>query len=234
MLSLAYPSGIALGSLVVVGVLATGLGSIAAFVIVVIANRADPDASGKRPVAAYLFGTSFVTLLIAIAGILAAVFSLISLIGASNGPGFTFEVHPVGDAVARGVTVGLLLLITAGAAHYYHRARGTALAASEPDPASPTRRVERGYIALVSFISLIVVVLASFAALYSIASLIAPGVYQLASRTSGWKSLLDELTVIIVFGAVFWDHQGGIAPALRLIAPRRPTAAAPEGGTSET
>jgi hypothetical protein len=225
------------------GVLATGLvvffsfGLIAIFVIVVIANRADPDPSGKRPMTAYLFSAAFVTLFAAISGILAAIFTLVAYIGhtGNGGYGFSFEQHPARDATIRGVTLGLLLLVVAGAAHYFHHLRGMQLAASEPDASAPAKRVERSYVAVVSFISIVVLVLTTFYALYTIVQIIAPGVYQLSSRTAGWKALLDELAVIVVFAGVFIVHQSETRTGWRLLperksAPAHAPSAPGEGG----
>src|SRR3979490_781720 len=73
--------GILLGLLGVVVILAI----VGVFIIVVAANRAEPDPSGRRPLSVYLFATSFVTLIAAVAGSATVVSSLVQLIGTHPG-----------------------------------------------------------------------------------------------------------------------------------------------------
>jgi len=213
--------GLAATSLILAFISLSSLAGTVAFIIVVIANRADPDPTGKRPMAAYFFGGAFVTLFIAVLGALIAVFSLIGLIGTNNNGGFYgSELHPATDAAIRGITVGLLLVVVAGAAHVIHARRGFQLASSESELASPTRRVERGYLAVVSFISVLVVVISVFLAIYELLGLIAPGVYHAGSSTSQAKALLDVVAVSVVFAGVFYSHQKLVGGSLRLFEPR--------------
>jgi hypothetical protein len=65
----------------------------------------------------------------------------------------------------------------------------------------------RSYAAVVSFISVLVVVVVSLALVWSILGLIAPGVYQAGSRTLDLRLLLDEATVLAVFAWVFSTHR---------------------------
>src|ERR1019366_2634384 len=77
-----------LGFMVIVGL----------FIIIVVANRADPDPSGRRPQSVYYFAVSFVALVTAIVGSLVVVVSLIQLIGHHS--------SGVGDTTARAVVLG--------------------------------------------------------------------------------------------------------------------------------
>jgi len=199
-----------------------------AFIIIVIANRADPDPTGKRPVASYFFGGAFVTLWLTVIGVLVSIFSLVGLIGANNHGGFfSSELHPATDAAIRGITIGLLLVVIAGFAHVAHARRGLQLSGSEEDPASPTKRVERGYLAVVSFIAVVVTIFAGFATVYIVLGFIAPGVYHGGTSMSQTKALLDALTVLVVFAGVFYTHQRLVSPGLRLIEPKATTPSAP-------
>jgi hypothetical protein len=215
--------GISLGSLI--GILIVAL-LIGVFVIVVFANRADQDAAGRRPMAAYLFTAAFFTLWIAFSGAVAIVVSLVSLIGHTT-VFFGFgEIHPVGDAAVRGVTLGALLLIVAGAAHMLHRRRGLALAESEDDVSSATRRTARSYVAAVSFVTILIMIGDLIYTVYTICGLIAPGVYQAAGRTSTWKTLIIELCVL-AFAALAFIRDQRLAPgSLRLISMSRPMVSA--------
>src|SRR3954453_18401822 len=86
------------------------------FLVVVVANRADPDPSGHRPAAVYAFATSFLTLFVTLFATTALVAWLCQLIGSRDSglPGrysdyeglnqtgqLSGHLHPLGDAVAR-------------------------------------------------------------------------------------------------------------------------------------
>ncbi len=59
-----------------------GLSAIpAVFVVIVVANRADPDPSGRRPLAVYLFGVSFFPTFVVLFGTFAMVLGLVQLMG---------------------------------------------------------------------------------------------------------------------------------------------------------
>src|SRR5437763_12641473 len=106
------------------------------FVIVVVANRADPDVTGRRPAVVYAFATAFLTLFLTLFATTGIIASLASLIGAhhSSGGGFGFfsnspigpggdgggSLHPIGDAAARGVVLSLIVTLIAGAAYVMH------------------------------------------------------------------------------------------------------------------
>src|ERR1700722_14536246 len=76
------------------------------FVIIVVANRAEADPRGMRPLCVYLFSMSFVMLQIAYVGAILIITSLFSLIGP--------HVVPLTNSVARSVVIGGLLLLIAG------------------------------------------------------------------------------------------------------------------------
>ena len=150
--------------------LLSSAGSVMTYVIIVIANRADPDPTGKRPMAAYLFGGSFVSLWIAYMGSIIVVEALVSLLH-SNAPS--------SNTVARMVVVGFLMVLVGGVTHVMHRQRGLALSDSETDPSSPTKRVMRSYVAAVSFISVLIAIISAMVFGYLIFQLVAPGVFGL-------------------------------------------------------
>jgi hypothetical protein len=186
-----------------------GAGSIIAFVIVVIANRADPDPSGKRPMAAYLFGGSFLSLWIAYVGSILVVEALVSLLQ---------SVTPSTNTVARIVAVGFIMVLVGGVAHMFHRQRGLALAESESDPSSPTKRVMRSYVAAVSFISVFIVLMSTMVLGYLIFQLVAPGVFGASgSRADTLSSILDSVYIVGATAFIFSTHQALAPAALRLL-----------------
>jgi hypothetical protein len=192
--------------LVLLGVLAS-VGSIVTYIIIVVANRAEPDPTGNRTSAIYHVGTAFIALWLEIAGVITIFVTLFALIGAGNKIYFSTEVHPLGDSTIRGITIGLLLSIVGGYTALTHRAKAIDLASSDVLETSPSKRVVRSYAAVVSFICVIVVVITLLAFVWSVLGLIAPGVYRTGARTDDLRMLLDESTVLAVFGWVFSTHR---------------------------
>lgn len=218
-------SGAVLGSGAVVFIaimfllLISSAGSLMTYVIIVIANRADPDPSGKRPMAAYLFGGSFLSLWITYMGSIIVVEALVSLMH-SNAPN--------SNSIARIFVVGFLMVLVGGVSHMIHRQRGLSLADSETDPSSPTKRVMRSYVAAVSFISVLIALISSMVLGYLIFQLVAPGVFGASgSRVDTLSSIIDLVYVVGATAFVFFAHQALAPPALRLLArgPSTPSAA---------
>ena len=179
------------------------------YVIIVIANRADPDPSGKRPMAAYLFGGSFLSLWIAYVGSIVVVEALVSLMH-SNAPS--------SNTVARMVVVGFLMVLVGGVTHMIHRQRGLALSNSESDPSSPTKRVMRSYVAAVSFISVLIAIISAMVLGYLIFQFAAPGVFgATGSRVDTLSSIIDSVYIIGATAFIFFAHQALAPSALRLL-----------------
>lgn len=187
--------------------LLAGVGSIVTYIIIVVANRADPDPSGHRTSAIYHVGAAFVALWLEVAGVITILVTLFGLIGAGGTTYFSNAVHPLGDSTIRGITIGLLLSIVGGYTALTHRGKAVELAEMDGVEASPSRRVVRSYAAVVSFVSVIVVVVTLVAFLWALLGLIAPGVYEAGSRTHDTRLLLDELSVVAVFAWVFSVHR---------------------------
>jgi hypothetical protein len=192
--------------LVLLSVLAS-VGSIVTYIIIVVANRAEPDPTGNRTSTVYHVGAAFIALWLEIAGVITIFVTLFNLIGAGSTATFSTEVHPLRDSTIRGLTIGLLLSIVGGYTALTHRMRAIDLASSEEIVASPSKRVVRSYAAVVSFICVIVIVVTSLALVWAVLGLIAPGVYEIGSRTGDLRTLLDEATVLAVFSWVFSTHR---------------------------
>jgi len=192
--------------LVLLSVLAS-VGSIVTYIIIVVANRAEPDPTGNRTSAIYHVGTAFIALWLEIAGVITIFVTLFNLIGAGSTANFSTEVHPLGDSTIRGITIGLLLSIVGGYTAVTHRAKAIDLASSDEVAASPSKRVVRSYAAVVSFISVFVVVITLLVFVWSVLGLIAPGVYETGTRTGDVRVLLDAATVLAVFSWIFSTHR---------------------------
>ncbi len=212
---LAQFAGVA--SLLVIFLIVSSVGSMITYLIIVVANRADPDPTGKRPITVYLVGAAFLFLWAAYIGSVVIISSLIGLIGTNYGPS-------PGDAAARGVTVGLLIALVAGLLHVMHFRKALELADGESDPSSPTKRVVRSYVAVVSFISMLVLVVVSITMLWTLFGIIAPGVYHAPKRLDSFKNLLDQAYILFLSWFVFWGHQKIAPSSLRLFGGSKPAA----------
>jgi hypothetical protein len=193
--------------LVEVLVLFVGVAVVGLFIIIVVANRADPDATGRRPQSVYFFAVSFVTLVTTIVGSVVVVFSVVDLIG-RHGPG-------IGDAIARAVLIGGLITLLSGALLRTHLRRGVALAG--PEAASPSRRVAQSYVSGVAFLSVLILLVVSILAVYLLFALGGPGVFgSFGGRTPALRDLIDTVYVGFVAGVVFVTHRNLVKPGLQL------------------
>jgi hypothetical protein len=186
------------------------------FIIVVVANRAEPDPRGLRPYSVYLFGMSFVTLLLAYAGVTTIVTSLLSFIGSHD--------SPIADRVASSVVVGAILLLIAGGALTYHLRQGLAIARGEGTD-GPNARILHTYVSVVTFIFFATMLIALGVAIYLVFELIGPGIFGATGggRTATLRTLLDVIYVMLASGVLILAHSR-LAPAgLRLGAAGAPS-----------
>ncbi len=198
--------GSAAGLLIGVLVLVLVLAAVGTFVILIVANRADPDPTGRRPFAVYLFGVSFITLWTALIGSAAMVAALVQLIGSHRGSSFSGALHPIGDASARGAVLGGLITVVSVAALVVHLRKGLAL--REAQPSAPCRRVAHSYVAAVSFVSVLIVLAAAVVVVYSIFRIAGPGVFGSgAGRTPSVRFLIDALYLGAAAAAIFFSHR---------------------------
>jgi hypothetical protein len=184
-------------------------------VIIVVANRADPDPTGRRPQSVYYFAVSFVTLVTSILGSVVVVFSLVALIGHGS--------SSVGNGTARACVLGGLVTIVSFILLWTHVRRGVSLVGTEST--SPTRRVAQSYVAAVSFLSMLVLLVVTILVAYLIFALAGPGVFgSFGGHSSAWRALLDALYVGGVAGLVLLTHRNLVAPGLRFLRPISSTA----------
>jgi hypothetical protein len=221
-------AGVLTGVLAVVVILAI----VGIFVIIVVANRAEPDPNGRRPFTVYLFGVSFITLWTAVIGSIGVVTSLVRLIGTttSSGPG----IHPVGDAVARNVVLSGLVLLVSLAILVTHLRRGLEYARAEGRPtgaAGPSGRVAQTYVAAIAFVAILILVVTVIVTVYTLFQIAAPGVFAPSrGRVGSAKSLIDSAYITIVLLVVLGVHRGMVAPGIQVLDgwKRRKAPASPE------
>ena len=186
-------------------------------IIVVVANRAEPDPRGLRPHSVYLFGMSFVTLQLTYAGLILIATSVFSLIAPHD--------TPLTNTVAREVVIGILFVVIAGGAWVAHVTRGIAVARGE-DAVGPNARVMKSYAGVVGFIYFLQVISAFGISIYLLLSLIAPGVFgSIGSSRSGTLSLLLDLVYIMVASAIILMIHANLGPSVFPSRPARPSQA---------
>ncbi|HEY2213410.1 MAG TPA: hypothetical protein VGH31_00030 [Acidimicrobiales bacterium] len=191
------------GSLIFGGVFA-GIGLLSLiplfFVIVVVANRAEPDPRGLRPSSVYLFGMSFVTLMFGYGGAVMIVTSLLSFIGPHS--------SPIANGVASNVVIGALFVAIAGGTFAVHVRKGITIARGDGRVDGPNNRILHTYVSVVSFIFVAVAIITLGFAVYSLFQEIGPGIFGSlgGSRTGTLRDLLDEVYVMVASGAIVVAH----------------------------
>ena len=193
---------------IVVEILAlfVGVAIVGLFIIIVVANRADPDATGHRPQSVYFFAVSFVTLVTTTIGSIVVVFSVVALVG-HHSPN-------IGNAIARAVVIGGLITVMSGALLRTHLRRGVALVG--PEATSPSRRVAQSYVSAVAFLSVLILLVVSILAVYLIFALAGPGVFgSFGGRTSTLRDLIDAVYVGLIAGTVLLTHRNLVTPGIR-------------------
>lgn len=202
------------------------------FVILVVSNRADPDPTGRRPAVVYSYALSFIALFVTLFATFDVVVNLVTLIGshrtATDG-GFSGigslsgsittsgSQHPIGDAAARGIVIGLLLALVAGAAYLIH-VRTADRATDGLAPVDPPGRVRSSYIAAVSFVCVLIVVIALVIASYQIFRIIAPGVFNPGgdgSRVAAFRTMLPLVYLALASGWLLRRHLRQVPPESR-------------------
>jgi hypothetical protein len=196
--------GILLGVFAVVFVL--GL-LIMFFVIVVVANRAEPDPRGLRPFTVYLFGMSFLMLNLAFEGTVLIVMSLLSFMGPHG--------LPIADSVARQCVVGGIIVIIAGATLRYHLKRALLIARGDPTVDGPNARILHTYVSIVSFNYFLGLIVILGVAIYFVFQLIGPGIFGGGTRLSTVQDLLDAAYVMLASGGIVVTHSRLAPNALR-------------------
>jgi hypothetical protein len=206
---LASLAGVLVGILAIIVVLAI----VGVFVIVVVANRADPDPSGRRPQSVYFFAISFVTLLTAIVGSAVVVSALVQLIGSHPG-------SSIGNSVARVAVLGGLATLVGLVLFLVHLRRGLELSGAGPESTSPSRRVGQSYVSAVAFLSVLVILVTTVLAIYLVCALAGPGVFgSFGGRTPALRYLIDAVYVGVVAVVVLATHRRLVAPGLQFFGP---------------
>jgi hypothetical protein len=179
------------------------------FIIIVVANRADPDPSGRRPQSVYYFAVSFITLATSMVGSLVVVIGIVQLMGHHSGS--------ITNSVARTVVIGGLITVVSLFLLVTHLRRGLMIARAEDALPSPSQRVGQSYVAAVAFVSMLTLLVAGIVIAYLIFALVAPGVFgSFGGRTPSLRYLIVAAYLALVAMAVLQTHRNLLQPALRL------------------
>jgi hypothetical protein len=192
-------------------------------VILLVANRAEPDPRGMRPFTVYLFGMSFVTLMLAYAGLTLIVTAILSLIAPHP--------FPIADSVGRSILIGSLLIAIAGTTLSYHLRKGLGLAHGDERVDGPNARILHSYIAVVTFIFVVTIMISLGVAVYLLFQLAGPGVFGSTGEGNAGSLalLLDLVYIMLASGGIVLAHLRLAPLALRgrqavtPVAPGNPT-----------
>jgi hypothetical protein len=196
------------------------LALVGVFVIIVVANRADPDPSGRRPQSVYYFAVSFVTLSVAIFASAFVASGIVLLVG--NHPSSTT------NAAARMIVLGGLGTLVGTVLLVMHLRRGVSLARADDKSPNPSRRVGQSYVSAVAFVSVLSIFVLWVLSAYLLFSLAGPGVFgSFGSRTDTVRVLIVVIYLWVIAGVVLLTHRTLITPELDLFGYRsnrdRPT-----------
>jgi len=195
------------GSLVSVLAVLVLLSFVAVFVIIVVANRADPDPSGRRPQSVYFFAVSFVTIGTTILGSLVVVVALMQLIGHHS--------VSITNTVARAAVIGGLIAFVSAYLLSLHLRRGLDTARSDQSVANPSQRVGQSYVAAVAFVAVATLLFTTILSIYLLFALVRPAVFgSFGGSTPAFRLLVVFLYLGGVSVLVLWSHRDLIPPGL--------------------
>lgn len=201
------------GALVVVLAVLFLLATVGVFIIVVVANRADPDPTGRRPQSVYFFAVSFVTILVSIISSAVVVGAVLQLIGSHS--------SSITNTVARTVVLGGLLALLSLFLLITHLRRGLVLARADAvSVANPSRRVGQSYVAAVTFVSVLLLLVTAVLAVYLVFALAGPGVFgSFGGRGPALRVLVEAVYIGGIAGVVIWTHRHLVEPGLSWFGP---------------
>jgi hypothetical protein len=208
------------------------LAVIGIFVVVVVANRADPDPAGRRPLVVYYFAVSFFAVFAVLFGTFGMVDALVQLIG-SHPPTPGSALHPIGDAVARATVLSGIFTLIGASLLVSHLPRGLTLAEGADSRSGPGGRVAQSYVTSVAFLSVFVGAGAGIVLLYRVVQILGPGVFQLSgTRVDALRVVLGALYLLLAAGFVAAFHVGLLPPDIRGMRPGRTPTPAPSPSPS--
>jgi len=189
--------------------LVAALSLIGIFVIIVVANRADPDPSGRRPQSVYYFAVAFMTLSLAILGSAVVVSGVVTVIGTHS--------NATTNAAARAIVLGGLTTLVSLVLLVAHLRRGLGLARADGQMQGPSRRVGQSYISSVAFVSVLSLVVFWVFSVYVVFTLVSPGVFgSFGGRADAARVLIVAVYLWVVAAIVLKVHRNLMTPELQI------------------
>ena len=180
------------------------------FVIIVVANRADPDPSGRRPQSVFYFAVSFVTLATTVLGSAVVVAGVVVLVGNHS--------HAVSNPAARTILFGGLITIISAVLLTLHLRRGLALSRADRGLQGPSQRVGQSYVSSVAFVSVLSLLVLGVFSVYLIFAIAGPGVFgSLGGRSDTVRVLIVAAYLCVAAATVLWTHRKLLTPDLELL-----------------
>ena len=178
-------------------------------VIIVVANRADPDPSGRRPQSVFYFAVSFLTLATTVLGSAVVVSGVVVLVGNHS--------NSVSNAAARAILFGGLVTLVSAFLLTLHLRRGLALARADSASQGPSQRVGQSYVSSVAFVSVLSLLVLGVFSVYLIFAIAGPGLFgSLGNRSDTVRVLIVAAYLCVVAAAVLWTHRKLVKPDLDL------------------
>jgi hypothetical protein len=178
-------------------------------IIAVVANRADPDPTGRRPQSVYFFVVSFITITTTIFGSAVVVATVL---------GFTaHHSSSVAHSLTRLLLFSVLLTVVSAILLAVHVRRGLVLARADSTPSGPSRRVGQSYVSVVTFVSVLSLLLTAVVSIYLVFALAAPGTFG-SFGGRGWtlRILIETAYLAVVAIVVASRHSNLLTPGLSI------------------
>jgi hypothetical protein len=185
------------------------LGLVGVFVIIVVANRADPDPTGRRPQSVYFFAVSFVSITTAIIGSAVVVGALIQLVGSHS--------SSITNPVARAVVAGGLITLVSLVLLVSHLQRGLSLTRTSGESPNPSRRVGQSYVAIAAFVAIVSILATAVLSVYLLFAIAGPGVFgSFGGRGTAGRILVETVYLGLVAVLVLLTHRNLVPPGIRI------------------
>lgn len=189
------------------------LSMVGILVIIVVANRADPDPSGRRPQSVFYFAASFVTLATTILGSAVVVSGVVVLVGNHS--------SSVSNSAARAILFGGLVTVISAFLLTLHLRRGLALARSDSASQGPSQRVGQSYVSSVAFVSVLSILVLGVFSVYLIFAITGPGLFgSLGNRSDTVRVFIVSAYLCVAAAAVLLTHRKLVKPDLDLFGPK--------------
>jgi hypothetical protein len=178
-------------------------------IIAVVANRADPDPTGRRPQSVYFFMVSFVTITTTITGSAIVVASILGLTSHHS--------SSVGHSLTRLLLISVLLTLVSALLLSVHLQRGLDLARADSALSGPSRRVGQSYVSVVTFVAMLSLLFTAVISIYLVFAVVAPGTFG-SFGGRGWaiRILIEMVYLGAVAIFVAWRHSRFLTPGLSI------------------